>query len=253
VSLGARPFLGQLVGFSLFLVPFATGIVAQVHRYARVSSPTQRQQTRWVVLGFAGWTLGFTFENVVWWSYTRFATLGWGIDWRPIELLGDVVWYVTPLLVPLSLAVAVLRHRLWDIDLLIRRTLVYGVLTAGLGLAYWASVLLLQGLLRPLTAASELSVIGSTLTVAAIFQPARAAAQRAVDRRFYRRKYDAQRTLEAFGDRLRREVDLEAMTADLLRVARETVQPAHASLWLRPPDRQQGFGRAGVDVRGGQR
>jgi hypothetical protein len=135
---------------------------------------------------------------------------------------------------PVAVGIAVLKYRLYNIDLLINRTLVYGALTAVLVLVYFGSVVLFQELFRTLTGeVSQLGIVASTLAIAALFNPSRRRIQSFIDRSFYRRKYDAAKTLEAFSAKLREETDLEALSDDLIEVVKETMQPAHVSLWLR--------------------
>jgi hypothetical protein len=135
---------------------------------------------------------------------------------------------------PVAIGIAVLRYRLFDIDLVINRTLVYGSLTALLVATYFGGVVSLQGTFRALTGQeSQLAIVASTLLIAALFVPLRRRVQSFIDRRFYRKKYDAARTLQDFSTRLREKTDLDSLDTELLGVVRETVQPAHASLWLR--------------------
>ena len=157
------------------------------------------------------------------------------------EVLGRLLWTLGFLSLPLSIGVAILKYRLYDIDRIINRTLVYGLLTVSLAVMYVGSVFSLQYVLRTMTGeTSQLVVVASTLAIAALFNPLRRRFQSFIDRRFYRNKYDAQKTLEAFGARLRDETDLETLGDDLVGVVRNTVQPEHVSLWLKPSERRPG-------------
>lgn len=152
--------------------------------------------------------------------------------------MGRLVWTVAPLSLPVSAGIAILQYRLYDIDLIIRKTAIYGALTVSLALVYLGGVAGLQSLLSPVVGDSnQLAIVASTLTMAALFNPLRRRIQTTIDRRFYRSRYDAKATLEAFSARLRTETDLDALTGDLVAVARQTLQPEHASLWLRPPEK----------------
>jgi hypothetical protein len=141
--------------------------------------------------------------------------------------------------IPLSIGVAVLRSGLWDVDVVINRTLVYGSLTLTLALVYLGGVVSLQYAFRTLTGSeTQLAIVASTLAIAALFVPLRRRVQAFIDRRFYRKKYDAERVLAAFSVTLRDGTDLDRLTSEMLRVVRETMQPAHASLWLKSPERR---------------
>ncbi len=195
------------------------------------------------VMGGASWSLVLRFrrsagierEQIKWLAFSTLPLVGVGFESAVLpDKLGQVLFVFLLLSVPVAVGIAVLRYRLYDIDVLINRTLVYGTLSAMLIAVYVATVVFLGAVLRPLTTGSELSVAISTLATLAVVQPLRRRIQDAVDRRFYRARYDAVRTLDAFSARLREEVDLDAVRADLVDAVQRTVQPAHASVWLRP-------------------
>jgi hypothetical protein len=217
VGIEGAEFLDPVTGAAFALIG-ASILVAAASLIVRLrrAKGEARQQLKWFVYAVVLVVLSFPAVNL-----------------SPVPGF-EVVLFLALLAIPGSTAVAILRYRLYEIDLIIRRTLVYGVVSAGLAGLYFAIVVALQQVFSPLTGGSDLAIAGSTLAVAALFRPVRRRVQAVVDRRFYRRKYDAQKTLEAFNVRLREEIDLEALTAELAAVVRETMQPAQVSLWLRP-------------------
>jgi len=202
-----------------FIVACLASVVAAaviVVRRFRRSRGDERQQFKWFATS-AGF-LVVTLPIAVAFNWT----------W-----IGGILFTFQLIALPVSVGIAVLRYRLYEIDVIIRRTLVYGTLSALLAGAYIGLVLAGQAISSTFTGSSNLAIATSTLIVAALFLPVRSRVQHFVDRRFYRRRYDAQRTLEGFGARLREQVDLETLRSDLGIVVEETMQPAHVSLWLR--------------------
>jgi len=178
-------------------------------------------------------------QQLKWFTYAAAFVPLWFLVNSPIQAAVPHLFAIMDSLViaavPIAAGIAILRYRLYDIDLIINRTLVYGILTLSLALIYFGSVVLAQTTLRAVSGQeSSLAVVASTLVIAALFSPLRRRIQRFIDRRFYRSKYDARKTLQAFSSKLREETDLDALNAELISVVRETMQPQHASLWLRP-------------------
>lgn len=200
------------------LASVVAGMVAIVLRFRRARGE-ERQQLKWFTLAVVILVVQFAVQ-----SFAADDGSGHSLPW----LTGLAL-----VLVPTSAAVAIFRYRLYDIDLVINRALVYGLLTAILAAAYLGIVVLLQSAFAPFTRDSDIAVAGSTLAVAALFRPLRARVQDFIDRRFYRHKYDAAETLEEFANSLRDEVDLASLSRELVGVVSSTMQPAHASLWLR--------------------
>jgi len=208
----------------------ALALASQVFRYRRVSGPLERQQAKWFVLGVGFLALFFALNAMV-------------PALMPVtRLLGDLVLVV----LPIAVGIAILRYRLWDIDVIIRRTTSYAIITGLLALVYLGSVVVLQRLFGDLTGQnSTAAVVLSTLLIAALFLPVRRRVQDLIDRRFNRTRYNAEKTLERFAATARDETDLDALLAELQRVIQETMQPESVSIWLREPGTgfQEGVGR----------
>ena len=218
---GGSVTAATIVVVSLIFITILLSALSLVVRYHRASG-VERQQLKWVALA-AVLTIVFTIAQVSWLDRVLSDIL-----WSMFETAQQIALYT-------AVGVAILRHRLYDIDVVINRALVYVSLTATLLAVYFGGVVLLQRLLVFITGQeSTLAIVASTLVIAALFNPLRRRIQSFIDRRFYRRKYDARKTLEAFSATLREETDLQALNGELTRVVRETMQPAHVSVWLRP-------------------
>jgi hypothetical protein len=211
----AGVFLWAMAGVAIASIGAAASLFL---RYRR-SRGTERQQLKWL----AAEAIAISIALIV-------GTSVQDNKWASVFLISAIA------LAPVMIGIAVLRYRLYDIDVLINRALVYGVTTGAIGVAFFAGIVVLQAALRPVTGGSELAVAASTLVCFALFQPVRRRVQSGVDRRFYRSRYDASRTLDLFTSRLAGEVDLDAVGAELAKAVTQTVRPAHVSLWLRNPE-----------------
>jgi hypothetical protein len=222
--LGASGAAGKLIGVladagnALAVLTVILAVASLAMRFEKAQAK-ERQQLKWLLfvalVALGGLLTAMIQPNVV-------ASVGW-FTFSAAVLLG----------VPAAFGIAILRHQLYDIDVVINRTLVYTILTVTLVAAYVGSVLVFRLTVDPLTGPSDLGIAGSTLAVAALFRPARGRIQAVVDRHFYRSRYDAARTVQTFSEQLRHELDLDAMAADLRAVIQDTMQPTHTSLWLR--------------------
>jgi hypothetical protein len=214
----------DLAAMLVFLVSLAS-IIARLRR----ARGRERQQLKWITYAAALTATSFAIS---------FLAGSLAQDWRPVSDIFFLLGVVGFAGIPVAAGIAILRHRLYDIDLIVNRTLVYATLTAMLAALYVAGVVVLQTIFRAITGQeSSLAVVASTLAIAALFGPLRRRIQDFIDRRFYRRKYDAKRVLDGFAARLRDETDLEVLGDDVIAVVRETMQPAYVSLWLRERER----------------
>ncbi|HEY6540683.1 MAG TPA: hypothetical protein VIZ18_07085 [Ktedonobacteraceae bacterium] len=229
---GWAPVLNApVVSAAVNLLELGGPLAIMVCRYVRVFNAVQRQQVKWFVYAVAsGLALGVIVAALP--AVTPFDS--------PFQLVSAPSGPLALAFIPLGLGVAILRYRLWDIDVIINRTLVYGPLTTLLALLYVGLIVALQALLRGMfNQNNDVAIVVSTLVIAALFQPLRRWIQRIIDRRFYRRKYDAARTLAAFSATLRHEVDLATLSEHLVAIVEETMQPAHVSLWLRKDEQRR--------------
>ena len=237
----SNAYLGQFNGVIslVFAVLILSLVGLQVYRYRRVSTFRERQQTKWVVFGLAlalGGLALFLILQGLFLSPDLLSSSAAGV------LLPNTVTDGLLLFIPISIAIAILRSRLYDIDTIINKALVYGVLSGILGALYVGLIFGLTSLVGAITgqaAPHPLVLVTSTLAIAALFQPVRNRIQSIIDRRFYRRKYDAAKTLAAFSATLRQEVDLNQLREQLLAVVQETMQPTHVSLWLRKDEQRR--------------
>ncbi len=230
----ALPVTATILEVAPIVLALVSGLASQIYRYITVSSPRERRQTRGVIFSF------FCFVLVLMGSAVLAPnTVSQAAPPTSYDLIATMVIYPLASLAVLGLiatiTLSVLRYRLWDIDVIIRRTTSYALITGLLALVYFGSVVVLQRVFTGVTGqTSTIAIVLSTLLIAALFLPLRQRVQELIDRRFFRSKYDAEKTLEAFAATVRDETDLDALTAELVRVIEETMQPEHVSIWLAP-------------------
>ena len=220
--------------FNMVALVLVVAAASSVFVRLRRAKGIERQQIKWFAYAAAASVMGLVLAHII---PDVIEVPLW------FERIGRAIFLLLLPAMPISMGIAILRYRLYDIDLIINRTLVYGSLTLMLALVYFGGVTATQALFRTLTGQEQqpqLAIVVSTLAIAALFNPLRGRIQSFIDRRFYRSKYDAQKTLEAFTSKLRDETDLEALRGDLEGVVRETMQPAYVSLWLRPDKSSKG-------------
>jgi hypothetical protein len=226
---------GGVAGY-LWMSMVLVGIAVQFYRYRYLLTANERQQTKWVV---------FAFAVIIAVNVTTFLVNPLFLDFRVQQaenavgnIVGNAVATFAFVMIPLGIGISILRHRLYDIDVIIRRTVQYGVVSAVLAIVYFGSITLIQGGITAVTSTqSSLAIVLSTLLIAALFNPLRQRVQKFVDRRFYRQQYDAQQVLAQFAQTARDEVEMEALQAELLRVVQETMQPETMTIWLKPMDK----------------
>ncbi len=227
--------LPDTLGYLVLTAELALLVVVQLYRYLRVSSPLQRQQTKWVVFGLAVPMTVYVSMTVLSLIFPALEER-WSLYGAPYQLALNASTCLL-LLIPLSFGFAMLRSRLWEIDVLINRTLVYSVLTVILTTLYVGLVIGLQAVLRGMISQdNSVAIVLSTLAIWALFLPLRRRIQQLIDRRFYRHKYDASKIVAAFSATLLQEVELDQLRDQLVAVVQETMQPSHVSLWLHPPE-----------------
>jgi hypothetical protein len=232
LSMAFEPYLPGISWFiplNVYSILILTGIIGQIYRYRRISTPAQRQQTKWILFSILINLLWLIFLTIRIADSLRFTAASiYGLFELHLSL-------IIVALIPISMAISVLRYRLYDIDVIIHRTLIYGALTAALALIFFSGMTLLQGIFGRISGTDEspVAIVLSTLAIVGISSPLRRRIQDFIDRRFYRQKYNAEQALADFAATARDETDLEALTGKLVEVVSQTMQPEQISLWLK--------------------